>query len=155
MHIPSPEAGAIRLGQTVDFNLSSAQEDRPIIGTNAFRGNLTFIGATVDPLTDTLLVRASLKAGSGLRPGQFVKARILVEERPERLAAPITSVVNKQGGSMLALVNGDFAKLISIKSGLQDGDLIEIEADNVHAGDTIVTEGVYGLPTETRIQVLK
>jgi len=155
MRLPSLEARDIRLGQAVVFSLSSEQEGRPALGTNAIRGSVTFIGASVDPLTDTILMRASLKAGSGLRPGQFVKSRILVEERPERLAVPIASVLNKQGGSVLALVHGDFAKLISIKSGLQEGNLIEIEADGLQAGDTIVTEGVYGLPAETRIRVLE
>ncbi len=155
MRLPSLEAAEIRLGQAVDFSLSSDQDGKPTLETNPLHGSVTFIGATVDPLTDTILIRASLKADSGLRPGQFVKSRILVEERPERLAAPIASVLYKQGSSKLALVQGDSAKLISIKSGLKDGNLVEVESNNLHVGDTIVTEGVYGLPAETRIRVLQ
>jgi len=155
MRLPSAEAGDIRLGQAVDFRLSSEPDAKPRSGTNTPRGSVNFIGSTVDPLTDTILVRASLKADSGLRPGEFVTARILVAERFERLAVPLAAVVNKQGGSLLALVNGDFAKLINVKTGIQDGDLLEIVSGDLHAGDTIVTEGVYGLPPETRIRIHK
>ena len=155
IHLPSPEAADIHLGQAVDFSLNSEKEDQSESTANTLRGNVTFIGTTIDPLTDTIVVRASLKVDSGLRPGQFVKARILVEERAERLAAPIAGILKKQGGNMLAVVHGDSAKLISIKSGLQDGELIEIEANGLNAGDTIVTEGIYGIPAETRIRVLK
>jgi membrane fusion protein (multidrug efflux system) len=116
---------------------------------------VTFIGSQVDPLTDTLLVRASLSHDSGLRPGQFVNTRILVEERPERLAVPIESVVTREGSSVIAVVEGDSAKLKVIKLGLRDGNLVEVAGENIREGMTIVTQGVYGLSAETHIRVVK
>jgi len=116
---------------------------------------LTFIGPQVDPLTDTVLVRASLNHDSGLRTGQFVSVRILVEERPDCLAAPIESVVTRDGASVIAVVEGENAKLKGINPGLRDGNLIEVSGEGLQEGLTIVTQGVYGLPPKTRIRVLK
>jgi len=45
-----------------------------------------------------VLVRATLNKDSGLRSGQFINVRIVIEERPERLAVPIESVVDQERG---------------------------------------------------------
>ena len=155
IRVPSQEAGALKLKQPVNISTASTQTwshtDVPTIP----QGILTFIGSQVDPLTDTLLVRASLSDGSGLRPGQFVNVRILVEERSERLAVPIESVVTREETSAIAIVEGDSAKLNVIKAGLREGNLVEVAGETIHENMTIVTQGVYGLPAETRIRVVK
>ena len=155
IRVPSQEAIALRLRQSVDISTASTQVWSSIDAPPMQRGTLTFIGPQVDPLTDTLLVRASLNNDSGLRPGQFVSVRILVEERPERLAVPIESVVTRDGASVIAVVEGDRAKLKVINPGLRDGNLVEVAGENIREGMTIVTQGVYGLPAETRIRVVK
>jgi len=43
----------------------------------------------------------------------------------------------------------------AIKPGLRDGNLIEISGEGLQEGMAIVTQGVYGLPPETHIRVLK
>ncbi|TAN71858.1 MAG: efflux RND transporter periplasmic adaptor subunit [Methylobacter sp.] len=144
IHVPSQEAAMLRLGQVVEIGASPIQ-----------LGKLAFISPQVDPLTDTVLVRATLNKDSGLRPGQFVNVRIVVEERPERLAVPIESVVSRDDISLIAVVDGDNAKQKIIKPGLRDGNLIEISGEGLHEGMTIVTQGIYGLPSETRIRVQK
>ena len=146
VRIPSAEAAELAMGQRVEIGVSFQQS------------KVTFIGAQIDPLTDTLLVRVSLNSDSGLRPGQFVHIRVQVEERPERLAVPIASVVKQEGASVIALVEGDNASIKAIKAiktGLRDGSLVEIEGENLREGMTIVTQGAYGLPYDTRIKVIK
>ena len=155
IRVPSQEAGALKLKQPVNISTASTQiwsnTDVPTIQ----QGLLTFIGSQVDPLTDTVLVRASLSHGSGLRPGQFVSVRILVEERPERLAVPIESVVTREETSAIAIIEGDSAKLNVIKTGLREGNLVEVAGETIREGMSIVTQGVYGLPAESRIRVVK
>lgn len=155
IRVPSQEAATLRLGQSVDISMASTQVWSSIDAAQIQRGMVIFIGPQVDPLTDTLLVRASLNKDSGLRPGQFFSVRILVEERLERLVVPIESVVTRDGASVIAVVEGDSAKQKIIKPGLRDGNLIEVSGDGLQEGMTIVTQGVYGLPPETRIRVVK
>ncbi|MFA5034128.1 MAG: efflux RND transporter periplasmic adaptor subunit, partial [bacterium] len=149
IRVPSLEAFALRLGQSAEISIGAA-ESAPIQ-----QGKLAFIGAQVDPLTDTVLVRATLSKAAGFRPGQFVNVRIVVEEHSERLAVPIESVVTRDGSSLITVVDGDNAKQKIIKPGLRDGNLIEVSGEDLEEGTTIVTQGVYGLPPETRIRVLK
>ena len=155
IRVPSQEATTLRLGQSVEISTASTQVWNGADAPPGQRGTVTFIGSQIDPLTDTLLVRASLNHDSGLRPGQFVNTRILVEERPERLAVPIESVVSRDGASVIAVVEGDRAKQTAIKPGLRDGNLVEVAGENIREGMAIVTQGVYGLPAETRIRVVK
>jgi membrane fusion protein (multidrug efflux system) len=117
-------------------------------------GKLTFISSQVDPLTDTVLVRAALPADTKLRSGQFVHVAIIVGEH-EALAVPVESVMTSDGLSHIALVEGNNAKQHAVKLGLRDGDLIEIQGDGLNAGMMIVTRGIYGLPPETRIRVVQ
>ncbi len=142
--VPSVEVTDIRLGQFVAITAGS--------GAN-ITGSVTLIGAQIDQLTDTILVRASVAAESGLRPGQFVSVGILVEERPDRLAVPVASVVNKEGSSLIAVVDGDSAVQQTIKTGLRDGGFIEVAGAGLVEGTVVVTQGAYGLPSKTRVKV--
>lgn len=155
IRVPSSEASSIHLKQPVEISAGSSPSTNRADLTLIQRGTVIFIGAQVDPLTDTVLVRTTLPTESGLRPGQFVSVRIIVEQRTDRLAVPIDSVVHQEGASVIAVVDGDNAKLKVIKPGLRDGNLIEVDGEGVQEGMIIVTQGVYGLPPETRIRVLK
>ena len=150
--IPSPEAADLRMGQLVEISSGATFIGEP----SPRQGKVTFIGTQIEPLTDTLLLRASLHSNSGLRPGQFVNSRILVEERPGRLAVPIESVVSKDGASVIAVVEADdVAKLKTVKTGLRDGNIVEVEGENLREGMRIVTQGAYGLPHDSRIRSVK
>jgi membrane fusion protein (multidrug efflux system) len=138
----------VHLKQTV--TLSTQSDDK----TDA-QSKIDFISPQIDPLNDTVLVRASLPSATWLRSGQFVKGRIVVEELPQRLAVPLISVVQQDGKSVIALVEGDTAKQREVSTGLQDGELIEIQGDGLREGMTVVTQGAYSLPPETRIHIEK
>jgi len=154
LKIPSQEAISLRLGQPVEFKLGTTTGSRPDAQPTQ-PGKVIFISPQIDPLTDTVLVRVSLNSGSGMRPGQFVSARIAVEERSGRLAVPVESVVSRETGSTIALVKGNTAKQIAVTPGLRDGKLAEIAGDGIEEGMTVVTQGAYGLPAETHIRVIK
>lgn len=154
LKIPSQEAISLRLGQPVDITLGMKRANNQGTQTTQ-QGKVIFISPQVDPLTDTVLVRASINSGDALRPGQFVSARIIVEERNDRLTVPIESVVSKETGSTIAVVEGNTAKQIAISPGLRDGKLVEITGDAIQEGMTVVTQGAYGLPAETHIRVIK
>ena len=97
-----------------------------------------------------------LPSASNLRPGQFVTVRIVSEEHADRLAVPVESVVkNEEGVSVIAVVDGDTAMQRPVTTGLRDRGLVEIEAAGLQPGMTVVTEGAYGLPAETKVRVIE
>ena len=142
VRVPRAEASALKLVQKAKIN-----------GVEA---TVAFISPQVDPLTDTVLVRLSLPKGGGLKPGEFVTARIIIEERPGKLAVPRESVYTDYDGvSTLSLVEGDTAKKKVVKAGLRDGNLVEVEGEGVSEGATVVTLGSYALPEETKVRILE
>ena len=85
--------------------------------------------------------------------GQFVRLRIAVEERKDRLVVPRQSVVtNAEGKSVIVGFLGEKAIMKEVKVGLKEGELVEIEGEEIDEGDRIVTEGAYGLPGEAKIR---
>jgi RND family efflux transporter MFP subunit len=144
--VPAAELVRLAVGQTAEVAGDGL--------TAPIQGRVASIRPEVDPKTGAALVRVGVKAGSGLRPGQLVSVRIVSEERRDRLAVPAASVTkNAEGAAVIALVNGTTAVQKPIKTGLRDGDLVEVEADGLEEGLTVVTLGAYALPKETKIRV--
>jgi membrane fusion protein (multidrug efflux system) len=145
--VPSLELGAIEVGQPAEVQGEASEA--------ALAGVVASIRPEVDPETATALVRVTLPAGSGLRPGQLVTVRIVSEERKDRLAVPVESVVHDaEGHTVVAVVAGGRAVQTPVKVGLRDAGRVEIEGEGLKEGLTVVTEGAYALPPETKVRVL-
>jgi membrane fusion protein (multidrug efflux system) len=151
--IRSAEVASLRAGQVVEVSAGEFATGAVGDAPGTARGAVAFIGAQIDPRTDTVTARVSLPAKSGLRPGQFVNMRIICEERRDALAVPAESVVtDADGHSEIALVEGDTAVRRAVTVGLRDGPLVEVSGDNVKEGMTVVTAGAYGLPKQSKIR---
>lgn len=118
------------------------------------KGQVKWVGLQVDRKTDTAQVWISVPAGSGLRPGQYTRVRIVTEERANQLAIPAESIFTDAGGhSLISVVKGDKAIRQVVQTGLRDRNLVEVHGD-IKEGDTVVTEGAYGLPKETKVHLI-
>jgi membrane fusion protein (multidrug efflux system) len=65
---------------------------------------------------------------------------------------PRDSVVKVEDEEVVYVVEGDKAVQTPVKTGLRDGNLVEVMGEGLKEGDTIVTVGAYGLPKETKIK---
>jgi membrane fusion protein (multidrug efflux system) len=145
--VPSRDAAQLKTGQTVLWGDGSAAA-----------GKLVVVGKDIDPKTDTVLVRASLPAGAGFQPGQFLSIRIVAEERRGVLAVPEAALIaNSVGGDAgtIVLVDGDKAVLKPVKAGLRESGLVEVEGESLKEGLTIVTTEAYGITGETKIHIIE
>jgi len=148
VNVPAREAAALKAGQRAEL--------LPDRGSEAVAtGQVFFIGPQVDSVTDTKLVRISVPPEAGLSLGQFMRVRIITEERAGKLAVPREAVyTDHEGQSILSVVEGDKAIQRTVKAGLRDGDLVEVEGEGVKEGETVVTVGSYALPKETKVRIL-
>jgi RND family efflux transporter MFP subunit len=141
--IPSAQAGALKAGQTLE-----------LLTEPPATTSLSYISPTVNFSNDTVQVRAALPTDGGLRPGQFVRLRVVTAGHTNCLAAPSESVVTDDNGqSVIAVVTGDQAGQVSVKTGLREKGLVEVEGEGLKEGQTVVTVGAYGLPEKTKIVV--
>jgi multidrug efflux pump subunit AcrA (membrane-fusion protein) len=142
--IPASEAGELKTGEEVQV-----LTEPPVTAT------LSFVSPAVDPNNGAVLVRTLLPADSGLRPGQFVSLRIVTAVHTNCLAAPTEGVVmDENGHSVIALVNGDEATQTPVQTGLREAGWVEIEGTGLKEGDSVATVGAYGLPEKTKIRVV-
>jgi len=138
MNVPSAELGSLKTGQPVEVTSSDS--------TNVVNTSLNFTSPQVDSKTGSGMARAGLPVNCGLRLGQFVTVRVKTEERRDCLAVPLTSVAkDSSGATFIALVDGEKAILKPVKTGLRDGDLVEVEGEGVEADKPVVTDGAYEL----------
>jgi len=42
-----------------------------------------------------------------------------------------------------------------VRVGFREGDLVEIEGEELDEGDSVVTQGAYGLPGEAKVRIQK
>jgi len=147
-NVPAAEAAGLKAGQAAEVFAEGSEKATA-------NGSVSFVSPSVDPKTGAALVRVALAKDSGLRPGQFVRARIVSEERAGRLAVPRESVVKADDAQVIYLIEGDQAKQKVVKVGLRDGALAEVEAEGLKEGDIVVTVGAYGLPKETKVKILQ
>lgn len=136
--VPSAELSAVNIGQPVELLEGDS--------TNTPHGKVSYVGSQIDPRSGSAIVRVSLPAHSGLRPGQYVKTRIIVDEHKDCLVVPIVSLAKDASGTTkIALIDQGKATLKSVKTGLRDGDQVEIQGDDLKADMPVVTDGAYGL----------
>ena len=112
-----------------------------------------YIGTEVNPANDSIVVRARMPASAAVRPGQFVTARIVTDERADRLAVPVESVVQGGAGPEVAVVDGSEAVRQRVTTGLREGGVIEVEGAGIREGVSVVVRGAYGLPPRSKITV--
>jgi len=143
--VPSREAGLLKVGQPVDLGPESAAA-----------GKLAVVGRDIDPATDTVLVHATIPAGAGFRPGQFLSIRIAAEERRDVLAVPEESIVpGPEGGTVLMVVEGGKAVPKAVKTGLRENGLAEVEGDGLKEGLVVVTTDAYNITGETKVHIIE
>ncbi|HEY5232987.1 MAG TPA: efflux RND transporter periplasmic adaptor subunit, partial [Verrucomicrobiae bacterium] len=142
--IPAAEAGELKTGEEVQ-----------LLGSTPVTTSLSFVSPAVNANDGTISIWASLSPDSGLRPGQFVPLKIVTAVHTNCLAAPEASIVtDENGNSVIALVKGDDATQVPVKIGLRENGWVEVEAQGLKEGDSVVTVGAYGLPDKTKIQIV-
>jgi RND family efflux transporter MFP subunit len=146
VNVPAEEAVQLGTGQTAEVFMDNAKKP-------ATTGRVSFVSPSVDQKTNAVLVRLTLPEDSQLRSGQFVRTRIVTQELTDRLVVPRDAVVKADDEEVIYVVEGDKAVQTPVKTGVRDGNLVEVTADGLKEGDTIVTVGAYGLPKETKIKI--
>ena len=104
------------------------------------RGELTFVDNGVDRATGTVLARATIaNADMSLLPGQYVRARVHLGERPDALLVPQVAVGSSQLGRYVFVVGeGERVEQRSVTLGPAEGALVAVTGA-LAEGDRVIT----------------
>jgi membrane fusion protein (multidrug efflux system) len=107
------------------------------------KGRFGFVDRQVDPTTGTILIAANFpNPDHTLRPGQFAKARAVIDEIQGALLVPERAPVDLQGSYQIGVLGeGNKAEIRPIKIGPRfKGQVVVTEGLN--EGDKVIVEGV-------------
>ena len=107
-----------------------------------FNARVTFVGASIDPVTHRLPLHAEVANTDGLlKPEMFATFRIISGQASRSPAIPAAAVVYDADGAHVWLAGPDKTLMVRpVKLGRADGGLVEV-LDGLKAGDTVVTSG--------------
>lgn len=136
--VPEQFSGRLRAGQTVNL------ESDAFTGV-VFPARVAAVDAAVDASGRSLLIRAELRdASQRLKPGMFVRVRLVLETRSNALVVPEEALVTAQNRLTVFRVIDGKAVISPVSTGLRatiaDRAMVEI-TKGLSAGDLVITAG--------------
>ncbi|MEZ5318187.1 MAG: efflux RND transporter periplasmic adaptor subunit [Vicinamibacterales bacterium] len=148
VNVPVQQAPELRIGLPINI----ISEAGAVIATE----RITYVAASVDDSTQTVLVKAPLaQRGGQFRSDQFVRARIVWSTEPS-LTVPVVSVVRVSGRQFVYVAESANGGLVARQRPVQlasaIGDVYPV-ISGVTAGDRLITSGIQkigdGAPVQT------
>ncbi len=137
-------------GEIKDQTLKAAPHDRYVVEVQLadgsifpYQGRITFTDASFNQDTGTFLIRAEIpNPKSELRPGQFVRARVLGFTRPKTIILPQRAVQTSPRGQFVWVVGKDGkAEQRTVEAGDWLGDNWMV-SNGLNDGEKVVLDGV-------------
>ncbi|HEX8988060.1 MAG TPA: efflux RND transporter periplasmic adaptor subunit [Rhodocyclaceae bacterium] len=128
------DAPSLRVGQPVDVTVLA-------LPGRSFAAKIAWVGASVDPVTHRLPVRAEVQNREGLlKPMMFASFSVATSEAVTRPAVPRNAVVYEGDKTRVFVADGDSIAVREVRVGRREGDMLEV-LYGLKAGERIVTAG--------------
>ena len=127
--VPEREAAALRTGQTVEVRL----ENDPALYT----GKIARLAPSLDPQSRTLAIEADIENPGNLRPGSFVRSKIVVGQTP-RPTISKSALVSFAGIEKVITVENGKAVEKRVTTGRRVGDRVEI-VSGLKVGERVIS----------------
>ncbi len=143
--IPEASAAAVRVGQMTSFTVDT-------FPGRTFAARIARISPSVNEQTRALTIEAEFSnPGNQLRPGMFVRSQVVVNQGSRAILVPQKAVTYTAGISKTFVIDNGSAKERLVKTGISDGDLIEI-LEGLEEGEVVATSNLDRLQTGTQVR---
>ena len=110
-----------------------------------FTGRIVRIGPSLNEQTRALTVEAEVNnSGNQLRPGMFAKSQLITANDASAVMIPAKAVLTAAGLSKVFVIENGKAVERIVKTGVNDGELIEI-VEGVKANETVAVSNLEKL----------
>jgi membrane fusion protein (multidrug efflux system) len=119
------------------------------------KGEVNFADREIDPKTGTLTIEATFPNPNGLlRPGLFVKTRVLLNTYPNAVLVPQRAVFQLQSlAQVFTVTDSSTLKVTIVETGQKVGDAWIIKK-GLKAGDKVAVIGTASLTPNSKIEVV-
>lgn len=122
---------------------------------NTLDARIDQISPALDPESRMFKLRLKIPNPTlAFKPGMFIKADIIVNEKEAALVIPKNIIIERRGRKTVFVVERDFAMERRLETGLENPDEIEV-VEGLQVNDSLVVEGFETLRNQSRVNVLK
>jgi len=114
----------------------------------SFNTTVSFVSASIDPLTRGFVVEAKLPQDASLKPNQIALVKIKDYEAKQAIVVPVATLQNDLTGKFIMVATKVNGKLVAQKRpvtiGLLNDDQLEVTS-GLKPGDILITQGFQSL----------
>ncbi len=150
----------LRIAQMTPEELATARKNIQLILADGSiypqSGQVNFADREIDPKTGTLTIEALFPNPTGLlRPGLFVKTRVLLSTVPNAILVPQRAVFQLQNlAQVFTVTDSSTLKVSIVETGAKVGDAWIIKK-GLNAGEKVAVIGTASLTPNSKIQVVE
>jgi RND family efflux transporter MFP subunit len=149
--VPSARMAELRVGQPLRFTSDA-------LPGQEFTGAVSFINPVADEASRTVKVKAEIPNAAGaLKPGLFVKGRVVTGQRPGVLVVPRAALVSWDTVAhtgWVFVVEGGTARRRPLRTGAVSGESVEV-LEGLRAGEVVVTRGGFNLREGDKVRAIE
>ena len=143
-HLPEMEWSHVAVGQQVILETETLPDGK-------FDGTILRVSPIINPQNGTFKVTVKIDdPGWRLKPGMFVRVKILVAQHKDVLLIPKIALLED---NEVFTVKDSVATRVALTLGLQDADFTEIR-EGLNPGDLIVIAGHRSMKDSTRVKIV-
>lgn len=143
-YLPEIEWARVKQGLQVELETDAMPDGK-------FEGRVLRVNPAIDPQNGTFKVTITLKdASRRLKPGMFVRVKILTDLKTDALLIPKLALLDKDE---VFIVKDSLAVKASPTIGLKDARVAEVSS-GLNAGDLIVIAGHRSMKDSTKVKIV-
>ncbi|NIR47513.1 efflux RND transporter periplasmic adaptor subunit [candidate division KSB1 bacterium] len=148
VYVPEVEIQKVEVGQRAELNLDATNG-------SVFEGYVDRISPIVDPASGTVRVTVAIKnPNSYIKPGMFVRIRIIHDTHQNSLLIPKQAVISEDGTDLVYSIEDSIAVKKAVKTGYSSDTRIEI-LDGLSSGEQVVVVGQNGLKDSSKVEIVQ
>ena len=146
--LPSKDMERVVRGQAVTVNDYGAAK-------TALKATVTEASPALDPESRMFKLKIAIANPQlALKPGTFIKAEIVVQEKPEAIVISKSVILDRQGNRVVYVVDRGLAVERRIKTGIENKDEVEV-LEGLQAKDQLIVEGFETLRNRAQVKVIQ
>jgi len=146
--LPGKEMDRIRRNQDVAVSNYSQEKQK-------LEGKVTQISPALDPTSRMFKIK--IEASNSdllLKPGMFVRADIIVQEKKDVIVIPKDIILDRRGRRTVYVVQRGIALERRLELGIETSDSVEV-TDGLTLEDSLIIEGFETLRNRSRVKVIE
>jgi len=146
--LPGKEMASVSRNQKAEVTNFSSD-------VNTLEARIDQISPALDPESRMFTLRLKIpNPNLYFKPGMFIKADIIVNEKELALVIPKDIILERRGRPIVYVVQRGFAQERRLQTGMENPDEIEI-IEGLQEGDSLIIEGFETLRNNSQVNVLK